>query len=271
MYFLRTWDRECSGEATGELTYNVGMRFSFLMLLPVAAFAQPGPPPVPTFVPPQLRQAASLINDFGNNRRYAAENATVNPAAEGVQRVVLMGDSITDNLHNTQRFGPFFPGKPYLNRGIGGQVTGQMLLRFYPDVIALQPKAVIIFGGTNDIGGNIGPVGMEMIQNNLAAMADMARANGIKVILATVMPVCDLPGKPPMTAGRPPESIRALNKWIKEFATSHQLGLLDYYGATVDAQGFLRAEMTEDGLHPTAKGYEVMNPLAEKAIAEALR
>jgi lysophospholipase L1-like esterase len=235
--------------------------------MPLAALAQPQAPSV---VPPQLRQAASLINDFGNSRRYAAENAAVKPPAAGEQRVVFMGDSITDNMHNTQRFGPFFPGKPYINRGIGGQVTAQMLLRFYPDVIALQPKAVVIFGGTNDIGGNIGPVPLESTENNLAAMADMARANGIKVILASVTPVCDLPGKPPMTPGRPPESILALNRWIKDYAANHGLVYLDYFSATVNDKGLLRAELTEDGLHPTAKGYEIMNPLAEKAIAAAL-
>jgi lysophospholipase L1-like esterase len=247
--------------------YNGGMRFSLVLFLPFAALAQP---PAPSALPPQLRQAASLINDFGNTRRYAGENAAVQPPAAGEQRVVLMGDSITDNLHNTQRFGPFFPGKPYLNRGIGGQVTGQMLLRFYPDVIALQPKAVIIFGGTNDIGGNIGPVPLEAIENNLAAMADMARAHGIKVIMASVTPVCDLPGRPPMTTGRPPESILTLNRWIREYTAKEGLVFLDYFSATVDDKGFLRADLTEDGLHPTAKGYEIMNPLAEKAIAQAL-
>jgi len=224
----------------------------------------------PTVIPPQLRQAVSLINDFGNTRRYAAENATVKPPAAAEQRVVLMGDSITDNLHNSQRFGPFFPGKPYFNRGISGQVTGQMLLRFYPDVIALEPKAVVIFGGTNDIGGNIGPVPMETIENNLAAMADMARANGIKVIMASLTPVCDLPGKPPMTPGRPPESILTLNRWIRDYAARRGFVFLDYFAATVDDKGFFRADLTEDGLHPTAKGYEIMNPLAEKAVAQAL-
>jgi len=217
-----------------------------------------------------LRQAANLINDYGNTKRYATENAGVKPPAAGEQRVVLMGDSITDNMHNTQRFGPFFPGKPYLNRGIGGQTTAQMLLRFYPDVIALQPKAVVIFGGTNDIAGNLGPVSMESIEFNLASMADIARANGIKVIMASVMPVCDLPNKPPMTGGRPPESILTLNRWIKEYAAKHDAVYLDYFAGTVNDQGFLRAELTEDGLHPTAKGYEIMNPLLEKAIAQAL-
>lgn len=243
------------------------MKFTVALLLPLAALAQSTGP---SAVPPPLRQAASLINDFGNTRRYAAENASVKPPSADEQRVVLMGDSITDNLHNTQRFGPFFPGKPYLNRGIGGQVTGQMLLRFYQDVIALQPKAVVIFGGTNDIGGNIGPVPMEAIENNLAAMADLAGAHGIKVILASLTPVCDIPGKAPMTTGRPPESIVTLNRWIKDYASNHNLVFLDYYSATVDSKGFFRAELTEDGLHPTAKGYEIMNPLLETAIHRAL-
>lgn len=245
------------------------MRFLSFLLLPLAALAQP-PAPAPNPIPPALRQAASLIGDFGNTKRYAAQDATVKPSAPGEQRVVFMGDSITDNMNNAQRFGPFFPGKPYINRGIGGQVTGQMLLRFYQDVVLLRPKAVIIFGGTNDIGGNIGPVPMEAIENNIAAMADMSRGAGIKVILATVMPVCDLPGKSAMTPGRPPESIVTLNKWIKEYAANHGAVLLDYYSVTVDDKGMLRADITEDGLHPTAKGYELMNPLAEKAIAQAL-
>jgi lysophospholipase L1-like esterase len=237
------------------------------MLLPVVALAQP---PAPNAIPPQLRQAAALINDFGNTHRYAAENAEVKPPAANEQRVVLMGDSITDNMHNATRFGPFFPGKPYLNRGIGGQVTAQMLLRFYPDVIEMKPKAVIIFGGTNDIGGNIGPTPLETTENNIAAMADMASAHGIKVILASLTPVCDIPGKNAMTPGRPPEKILELNRWIKNYAGSHGLVFLDYFSVTVDDKGFFRAEMTEDGLHPTIKGYEVMNPLAEKAISQAL-
>lgn len=239
-----------------------------ILSLPFAAMAQAQTTnPV---IPPPLRQVVSLVNDYANAKRYAAEDATVKPPAPGEKRVVFMGDSITDNMHNTQRFGPFFPGKPYLNRGISGQTTAQMLLRFYPDVIAMQPKAVVIFAGTNDIAGNLGPVSRESIENNLAAMSDIAKANGIKVILASVMPVCDLPGKPAMTPGRPPEEILALNRWIKEYAASHGAVYLDYFTATVDDKGFLRAEMTEDGLHPIAKGYEAMNPLAEKAIAQAL-
>ncbi len=239
--------------------------------MPLAALAQlPAQQPTPNPIPPSLRQAATLLGDYGNTKRFAAENAAAKPPAAGEQRVVFMGDSITDNMHNTQRFGPFFPGKPYLNRGIGGQTTVQMLIRFYPDVIAMQPKVVVIFGGTNDIAGNLGPVSLESMEQNLAAMGDMARGNGIKVVMASVMPVCDLPGKPPMTVGRPPETILKLNSWIKDYAASHGAVYLDYYSVTVDDKGFLKAEMTEDGLHPTMKGYDVMNPLAEKAIAQAL-
>jgi|HubBroStandDraft_4_1064222.scaffolds.fasta_scaffold440926_1 lysophospholipase L1-like esterase len=239
-----------------------------LVLAPFAVFAQ-APAPAPTILPPPLRQAASLINDFGNAHRYAAENEAVKPPAPNERRVVFMGDSITDNLHNP-RMGGFFPGQPYLNRGISGQTTAQMLLRFYPDVVALQPKVVVIFGGTNDIGGNLGPVTVESIEQNIAAMTDIARAHNIKVILASLTPVCDVPGRPPMTTGRPPATILELNRWIKDFASKQGFVLLDYFTATVDDKGFFRADITDDGLHPTAKGYEIMNPLAEKAIAQAL-
>jgi lysophospholipase L1-like esterase len=244
------------------------MRKLIALLAPFCLFAQTQPS-APNVIPPPLRQAAAMINDFANARRYAAENLSVRAPGQNERRVVFMGDSITDNLHNP-RFGGFFPGQPYINRGISGQVTAQMLLRFYPDVIALQPKAVVIFAGTNDIGGNIGPVPLESTEENLAAMTDLARAHNIKVILASLTPICDLPGKPPMTPGRPPETILALNRWIKDFAAKQGFVFLDYFSATVDEKGFFRAEITDDGLHPNAKGYEIMNPLAEKAIAQAL-
>lgn len=244
------------------------MRITLALFAPLAALAQ-SQVPAQTVIPPPLRQVASLVNDFGNARRYAAENATVKAPAPNERRVVFMGDSITDNLHNA-RFGGFFPGQPYINRGISGQTTAQMLLRFYPDVIALHPRAVVIFGGTNDIGGNLGPVSLESIEDNLAAMADLARANGIKVIMASLTPVCDIAGRPPMTPGRPPETILALNRWIKDFAAKQGFVFLDYFSATVDDKGFFRSDITDDGLHPTAKGYEIMNPLAEKAISQAL-
>jgi len=239
------------------------MRLSLAFLLTVPAWAQ-----MPTPIPPQLTAAAQLINDYGNTRRYAAENEKTAPPAPGEQRVVFMGDSITDNWGH--HIAQFFPGKPYLNRGISGQVTAQMLLRFYPDVIALKPKAVLILAGTNDIGGNIGPVPLETTENYLASMAEMARGNNIKVILAALTPVCDYHERTPQTARRPPEKILELNRWIKDYCAKNGFTYLDYFSATVDDKGMFKAEITDDGLHPTAAGYAIMAPLAEKAIAEAL-
>jgi lysophospholipase L1-like esterase len=177
-----------------------------------------------------------------------------------------MGDSITDAWGRS--LGVFFPGKPYINRGISGQVTPQMLLRFYQDVIALKPKVVVILAGTNDIAGNVGPMTMEATENYFLSMADMARANNIRIVLASLTPVCDY--IKPQTAQRPPEKILALNRWLKDHAEKNGFVYLDYFSAMVDDQGMLRKELTYDGLHPNAAGYEVMGPLAEKAIAKAL-
>ena len=240
------------------------MRLSLALLLSAAAWAQHPEPPLP----PPLRQAALLINDFGNTARYAAENAKLPAPAPGEERVVFMGDSITDGWGRGPNRAPFFPGKPYVNRGISGQTTAQMLLRFYPDVIALKPKAVLILAGTNDIGGNLGPVTLESIEENLMAMTDLARANNIKVVLASLTPVCDY--HRPQTATRPPEKINTLNRWIKEYTATHHLTYLDYFSSTVDDKGFFQAAITDDGLHPNNKGYEIMAPLAQKAIDQAL-
>jgi len=252
------------------------MRLTLSLLLTAAAWAQaPVPPPIPT--PGPLVQLARLVSDYGNTFRYAAENQKVQPPAPGEDRVVFMGDSITDNWgRGNGQYGPFFTGKPYINRGISGQVTPQMLLRFYPDVIALKPKVVVILAGTNDIGGNMGPSTLEAMENNLMAMSDLARANNIRVVLASLTPVCDYhvgQGRGPQTLQtqtRPPEKILALNRWIKEYAAKSHFVYLDYFSATVDGKGFFKAEITNDGLHPNAAGYEIMAPLAEKAIAQAL-
>ncbi len=243
------------------------MRITLAFFLAAAAWAQPpaGPPPFPT--PPVLSQAAHMINDYGNRFRYAAGNQKVQPPAAGEDRVVFMGDSITDNW-GRPNYGAFFPGKPYVNRGISGQVTPQMLLRFYPDVVALKPKAVVIHAGTNDIGGNVGPMSLEDTESYLMSMCDMARANNIKVVLASLTPVCDY--HRPQTQTRPPEKISALNRWIKEYTAKNGFVYLDYYSATVDDKGFFKAEITGDGLHPNAAGYQIMAPLAEKAISQAL-
>ena len=213
-----------------------------------------------------LVQANLLINDYGNLRRYAADNAKIAAPAAGEERVVFMGDSITEGWGRGGS--QFFPGKPYINRGISGQVTAQMLLRFYADVIAHKPKAVVILAGTNDIGGNVGPVSNEIIQNHLAAMADMAKANGIKVVMASITPVCDCTRN--QTTTRPPDRINAVNRWIKEYAAKNGHVYLDYFSAMSDAKGMLRPELTGDGLHFNAAGYAIMEPLAAKAIAQAL-
>jgi lysophospholipase L1-like esterase len=242
------------------------MRFAFLLCLVTAASAQQSPPPPIPGVPGVLQPLTRLINDYGNLARYAEENRKVQPAAAGEERVVFMGDSITDGWG--RRNGTFFPGKPYLNRGISGQVTAQMLLRFHRDVVMLKPLAVVILAGTNDIGGNLGPTPNEQIADNLMAMVEMAKANNIKVVLSTLTPVCDY--HQPQTQTRPPARIVALNQWIREYATKSGSTLLDYYPATIDDKQMFRAEITGDGLHPNQAGYDIMMPLAAKAIASAL-
>ena len=211
-------------------------------------------------------QAPTAKLDFPNLARYRDENARLAPAAAGESRVVFMGDSITDNWG--RRYGKFFPGKPYVNRGIGGQTTPQMLIRFRPDVIALSPKAVVILAGTNDIAGNTGPTTLEAIEDNLTSMAELAKANNIRVVLASVMPVCDYIKT--QTERRPPEKIKALNAWIKDYAARNGLVYLDYYTALLDDRQMLKKELTDDGLHPNDAGYEAIGPLAEKAVETAL-
>ena len=239
------------------------MRMIPALLIAAAAWAQ-----TPNPIPSPLRQASQIITDYGNRARYAADNEKLAAPQPGEERVVFMGDSITD-IWGRQVKVPFFPGKPYVNRGISGQTTAQMLLRFYPDVVELHPKAVLILAGTNDIGGNLGPESLAYIESNLAAMTDLAHANGIKVILASLTPVCDY--HRPQTAVRPPEKINELNRWIKDYTVRHpDVIYLDYFSATVDDQGFFKADITDDGLHPNAKGYEFMAPLAQQAIDRAL-
>ena len=164
--------------------------------------------------------------------------------------------------------GVFFPGKPYVNRGISGQTTPQMLIRFRPDVIALNPKVVVVLAGTNDIAGNTGPETIEEIEGNLASMAQLAKANNIKVVLSSVMPVCDY--IKPQTEHRPPQKIITLNAWIKDYCDRNQLVYVDYYSAMIDDKNMLQKDLTYDGLHPNDAGYAVMSPLAAKAIEAAL-
>jgi lysophospholipase L1-like esterase len=226
---------------------------------------------------PTERLACSefILADWPRLSRFAAANAELSPPRPGEDRVVFFGDSITDNW-SRPAYGGFFPGKPYVNRGIGGQTTAQMLVRFRADVVNLKPRVVVILAGTNDVSGNNGPVTPESIQDNLAGMAELARASGIRVVLASILPVSDdkkdANGVPVVrTKGRPPETLLALNRWITGYAAKERLVFLDYHAAMADGRGLLKPELNDDGLHPNAAGYAVMAPLAQKAIDEALR
>jgi lysophospholipase L1-like esterase len=208
------------------------------------------------------------LRDWANLARYRDANRSVTRAD-----VVFMGDSITD-FWQQPRFGGFFPGKNYVDRGISAQTTPQMLVRFRPDVIALKPRAVVILAGTNDIAGNTGPLSNDDIQNNLTSMAELAKANNIRVVLASITPVSAYHAAPnvsPQTTRRPVERIQAINAWMKEYAAANKHVYLDYYSAMIDSTGMLKTELSEDDLHPNAAGYKVMAPLAEAAIAQALR
>jgi len=214
----------------------------------------------------QTPPARGSLSDVANLHRYAAEDAGLAPPAAGEKRVVFLGDSITDFWG--RRYGKFFPGKPYVNRGISGQVTPQLLLRFRQDVLAIDPSVVVILAGTNDIGGSLGPIDAEATHNNIMSMVDLARAHHIAVVLCSLTPVCDYIG--PQTEKRPMAKIRAMNDWLKQYARQNGMVYVDYWSAMLDEHGMLGKELTWDGLHPNDAGYEVMGPLAERGIAEAL-
>ena len=221
----------------------------------------------------QLTRTETRLKDWPALARYHNENSKVAAPPKVEKRVVFLGDSITDSWDDP-KYGGFFPGKPYIGRGNSGQTTPQMLVRFRADVIALHPKVVIILAGTNDLAGNTGPMTLEAIEDNLISMAELAKVNHIRVVLASILPVSDYElrdGKPIInTTQRPPEKIRALNEWMKRYAAMNKLTYLDYYSAMIDDKGFLRDELSNDGLHPNQKGYAVMTPLAERAISIAL-
>jgi lysophospholipase L1-like esterase len=213
------------------------------------------------------REAQGQQADWPNLARYRAENKALAPVTSGERRVVFYGDSITDAWGRHENSGAFFPGKPYVNRGISGQTTPQMLVRFQQDVVHLHPAAVVILAGTNDIAGNTGPTTDAMIEDNFTSMAEIAQQNDIKVVMASILPAYAYPWKPEI---QPVERIRTVNKWLQSYCASKGCVYLDYYSAMADEKGAMLPGMAIDGVHPTAKGYEVMAPLAEKAVAEAL-
>lgn len=215
----------------------------------------------------QVQRMPAQLADWPNLHRYHDEDLALPQPAPGEQRVVFYGDSITDAWGRLPDTGTFFPGKPYINRGISGQTTPQMLVRFQQDVVHLHPAAVVILAGTNDIAGNTGPSTPEMIEDNYSSMAAIAKENGIKVIFASITPAYAYPWRPGI---QPVETIRALNQWLRNFCASHGYIYLDYYSALTDEKGAMRPGLSKDGVHPTAKGYAIMAPLAEAAIAQAL-
>jgi len=253
------------------------------LLLAISAFAQqPAQPPAPQLVPTpgipssgfegldryRASRIAVFTDDYGQLARYREANAALAPPAAGENRVVFFGDSITDIWHLDQ----YFPGKPYVNRGIGGQTTPQMLVRFRQDVIDLHPKVVVVLAGTNDIAGNTGPMRNEDIEANYTSMAELARANGIRLVFASVLPVHNYTEKSKdFFAQRPGARILALNEWLKDYCAKNRLVYLDYFSALVDDKGMLKRQLADDGLHPNDAGYKIMVPLAEGAIAKALK
>ncbi len=237
--------------------------------------ASPSPADPCAEVTARATRAEARLKDWPALARYREVNATTAAPGKDEARVVFMGDSITDSWDDP-KYGGFFPGQPYIDRGISGQTTPQMLIRFRPDVIALEPKIVVILAGTNDIAGNTGPMSLAAIEDNLTSMFDLAHANGIRVVFASVLPISDYEktkdGQPIIRSKqRPPEQILALNAWMKKYAALHGQIYLDYYSAMADDKGFLKEELSEDGLHPNQKGYDIMAPLAERAIAMALK
>jgi len=215
----------------------------------------------------RARRIAVFTDDFGQLLRYREANAALPAPAPGEDRVVFFGDSITD----IWKLADYFPGKPYVNRGIGGQTTPQMLVRFRQDVIDLQPRVIVMLAGTNDIAGNTGPMRNEDIEANYASMAELARVHWIRMVFASVLPVHNYTDKSKdFFAQRPQARILELNTWLKDYCAKNNLVYLDYFSAMVDEQGMMKKVLADDGLHPNAEGFKIMAPLAEAAIQKAL-
>jgi lysophospholipase L1-like esterase len=253
--------------------HRVASLIFVFLLLSIASFAQQ-PAQAPSIPSTgfagldkyRASRVAVFTDDYGQLKRYREADAALGAPAAGENRVVFFGDSITDIWHLDQ----YFPGKPYVNRGIGGQTTPQMLVRFREDVIDLHPKVVVILAGTNDIAGNTGPMRNEDIEANLASMAELARVHEIRVVFSSVLPVHNYTEKAEdFFAQRPTARILELNTWLKDYCAKNGVVYLDYFSALVDDKGLLKKELADDGLHPNDAGYKIMAPLVEAAIGKA--
>jgi lysophospholipase L1-like esterase len=251
---------------------NICAQGFWLLIFAISAAAQQPTPSIPSTGHPDLDQyRASRISiytdDFGELKRYREANAALAPPAAKENRVVFLGDSITDYW----KLADYFPGKPYINRGIDGETTPQMLVRFRQDVIDLHPKVLLVLAGTNDVAGVTGPARNQEIEANYASMAELARVHHIRVVFASLLPAHNYTQEAKESyALRPHERILALNTWLKDYCSNNGLVYLDYFSALIDDHGMLRRDVSDDGLHPNAAGYKIMAPLAEKAIANAL-
>jgi len=234
-------------------------------LVASAVSAQTSSGLTPVELEQRLNAYAHLLRDWAGLTRYGSDNAELPKPPPGTDRVVFFGDQITEAW--SRAGAKFFPGQPYVNRGISGQTTSQMLVRFRQDVVALQPKVVIIQGGTNDIASLLSPATEALVLDNVRSMTEIAKANGIRVIIASATPVCDCVTD--QTKTRPQGKLIGLNGALREFAAEAGLPFLNYYAALVNGRDF-KAELTVDGLLPNDAGYAVMAPLAEQAISRAL-
>jgi lysophospholipase L1-like esterase len=239
-----------------------------LIALKLPAVAQPptAAPGSPDELRQQIQQLQQRLQDWAQLEVYRPANASLSPPTVSENRVVFFGDSIT----NFWNLAASFPGQPYINRGISGQTTPQMLLRFRSDVVALKPRVVIILGGTNDLAGNTGPMTLDQIEDNYASMAELAKAHQIRVVFASLLPIHDYSATK-VSDGRPLAKIESLNQWLKGYCTANHCLYLDYYSHMLDDRGMLRAELSDDGLHPNANGYQIMARLAARAIQQVLR
>ena len=227
---------------------------------PATAAATPVPAPVPATDP--------MRTDWANLKRFHDEDVALAAPSAGVKRVVFMGDSITQGwVHNGVPPEPADAAKDWVNRGISGQTTPQMLIRFRPDVIDLKPSVVVILAGINDIAGNTGPMTLEETEGNLASMAELAAAHGIKVVMCSIMPAFDFPWRPGL---EPAPKVIAVNTWMKVYAAEHGFVYVDYHAAMADSRGGLPKTLSNDGVHPLKAGYAIMLPLVEAGIAKAL-